>query len=93
MPSGYVFKAYHRFGDKSWNPGRDIPPRTQKPKGKWRPTGAQPTREGAAARRAEFSRLRAGNVSVAEAGEQVGVAPGTADKYEQRRKREAGGAA
>jgi hypothetical protein len=87
------FKPYHRFGDKSWNPGKDIPPKADKPRNTWRPPGV-PSRPGdAAERRAEFERLRQEGLSPAQAGERLGLTPATSAKYETRRRREAGGAA
>jgi hypothetical protein len=88
------FRPYHRFGDKSWNPGKDIPPRTEKPRNTWRPPGISSRPGDAAERRAEFARLRQEEgLSVVEAGTRIGLTPATAAKYETRRKREAGGAA
>jgi len=88
------FRPYRRFGNPDWNPGKDIPPRTEKPKSTWRPPGISSRPEDAAGRRAEFARLRQEErLSAAEAGKRVGLTPATAAKYETRRKREAGGAA
>ena len=80
------WKGYHRLKDPNWNPGADAPPKQERQEApRLSPAEA---RERAAARRAEFARLRTEEgLTTAEAGIAVGISESHARKYERDRKK------